>query len=54
MPKTTTVIVGPGQCGLAMSRCLAARSVDHGMPFPHRRKSSLIDALAGRRERNAS
>jgi putative flavoprotein involved in K+ transport len=26
---TTTVIVGAGHCGLAMSRCLAARSVDH-------------------------
>ena len=29
MPSTTTVIVGAGHCGLAMSRCLAARSVDH-------------------------
>ena len=29
MPNTTTVIVGAGHCGLAMSRCLAARSVDH-------------------------
>jgi cation diffusion facilitator CzcD-associated flavoprotein CzcO len=29
MLKTTTVIVGAGHCGLAMSRCLAARSVDH-------------------------
>src|SRR5947199_10122625 len=29
MPDTTTVIVGAGHCGLAMSRCLAARSVDH-------------------------
>jgi putative flavoprotein involved in K+ transport len=27
--NTTTVIVGAGHCGLAMSRCLAARSVDH-------------------------
>ena len=29
MPDTTTVIVGAGHCGLAMSRCLAARSIDH-------------------------
>ena len=29
MPNTTTVIVEAGHCGLAMSRCLAARSVDH-------------------------
>jgi hypothetical protein len=27
--KTTTVIIGAGHCGLAMSHCLAARSVDH-------------------------
>ena len=27
MPNTTTVIVGAGHCGLAMSRCLAARPV---------------------------
>jgi putative flavoprotein involved in K+ transport len=26
---TTTVVVGAGHCGLAMSRCLAERSVDH-------------------------
>ena len=29
MPDTTTVIVGAGHCGLAMSHCLAARSIDH-------------------------
>ena len=29
MPETTTVIVGAGHCGLAMSFCLAARSIDH-------------------------
>lgn len=29
MPKTTTVVVGAGHCGLAVSRCLADRSVDH-------------------------
>src|SRR5262249_25580850 len=29
VPDTTTVIVGAGHCGLAMSWCLAARSVDH-------------------------
>ena len=29
MPSTTTVIVGAGHCGLAMSRCLASRSIDH-------------------------
>jgi putative flavoprotein involved in K+ transport len=27
--RTTTVIVGAGQAGLAMSRCLAERSIDH-------------------------
>ena len=27
--KTTTVILGAGQAGLAMSRCLADRSIDH-------------------------
>jgi putative flavoprotein involved in K+ transport len=26
---TTVVVVGAGHCGLAMSRCLAARSIDH-------------------------
>ncbi len=29
MPKVTTVVVGAGHCGLAMSRCLAERSIDH-------------------------
>ena len=29
MPTTTTVIIGAGHCGLAMSHCLAARSIDH-------------------------
>ncbi len=29
MRSTTTVIVGAGHCGLAMSYCLAARSIDH-------------------------
>jgi putative flavoprotein involved in K+ transport len=29
MRRTTTVVVGAGHCGLAMSRCLAERSVDH-------------------------
>ena len=29
MPDTTTVIIGAGHCGLAMSHCLAARSIDH-------------------------
>ena len=29
MPDTTTVVVGAGHCGLAMSRHLAERSVDH-------------------------
>ena len=29
MRDTTTVIIGAGHCGLAMSRCLAARSVGH-------------------------
>jgi putative flavoprotein involved in K+ transport len=29
MPRTTTVVVGAGHSGLAMSRCLAARSIDH-------------------------
>ena len=27
--RTTTVIIGAGQAGLAMSRCLAERSIDH-------------------------
>ena len=27
--STTTVVVGAGHCGLAMSRCLADRSIDH-------------------------
>ena len=27
--RTTTVVVGAGHCGLAMSRCLADRSIDH-------------------------
>ena len=29
MADTTTVVVGAGHCGLAMSRCLADRSIDH-------------------------
>ncbi|QYN38719.1 NAD(P)-binding domain-containing protein [Pseudonocardia sp. DSM 110487] len=29
MRYTTTVVIGAGHCGLAMSRCLAERSVDH-------------------------
>ena len=29
MPRVTTVIIGAGQTGLAMSRCLRDRSVDH-------------------------
>ncbi|HEX3259883.1 MAG TPA: FAD-dependent oxidoreductase, partial [Pseudonocardia sp.] len=29
MRHTSAVVVGAGHCGLAMSRCLAARSVDH-------------------------
>ena len=29
MPDTTAVVVGAGHCGLAMSRYLAARSIDH-------------------------
>ena len=27
--KTTAVVIGAGQAGLAMSHCLAARSIDH-------------------------
>jgi len=29
VPSTTTVIIGAGHCGLAMSRCLTGRSIDH-------------------------
>ncbi|MFE0027616.1 NAD(P)-binding domain-containing protein [Amycolatopsis sp. NPDC059021] len=29
MPKVTTLVVGAGHSGLAMSRCLAERSIDH-------------------------
>jgi putative flavoprotein involved in K+ transport len=29
VPETTVVVIGAGHCGLAMSHCLAARSVDH-------------------------
>ena len=29
MRHTTTVVIGAGHCGLAMSRCLADASVDH-------------------------
>ncbi|MBI3216103.1 MAG: NAD(P)-binding domain-containing protein [Mycobacterium sp.] len=29
MLNTTTVVIGAGHCGLAMSRCLADRSIDH-------------------------
>ena len=29
MPHVPVVVVGAGHCGLAMSRCLAARSIDH-------------------------
>ena len=29
MPATTTVIIGAGQAGLAISRCLSERSIDH-------------------------
>ena len=27
--RTTTVVIGAGQAGLAMSRCLSERSIDH-------------------------
>jgi putative flavoprotein involved in K+ transport len=29
VPHTTTVIIGAGHCGLAMSHCLTMRSIDH-------------------------
>ena len=29
MPKLSAVVVGAGHCGLAVSRCLAERSIDH-------------------------
>ena len=29
MPTTDTLVIGAGQAGLAMSRCLAERGVDH-------------------------
>lgn len=29
MQKVTTAVIGAGHCGLAMSRCLADRSIDH-------------------------
>jgi putative flavoprotein involved in K+ transport len=29
VPEITTVVIGAGHCGLAMSRCLAERSIDH-------------------------
>ena len=29
MPTVSAVVVGAGHCGLAMSRHLAARSIDH-------------------------
>ena len=29
MLKTSAIVVGAGHCGLAMSRCLADRSIDH-------------------------
>ena len=29
MPTTTVVVIGAGQAGLAMSRCLTDRSIDH-------------------------
>src|SRR5947199_6485112 len=29
MRTTTTVVIGAGQSGLAMSRCLTERSIDH-------------------------
>jgi putative flavoprotein involved in K+ transport len=29
MPSVTTVVIGAGHCGLAMSRSLSARSIDH-------------------------
>ena len=29
MPHTSVVVVGAGHCGLAMSRCLTERSIDH-------------------------
>ena len=29
MPRTTTVIIGAGQAGLAMSRCLSELGIEH-------------------------
>ncbi|MCE3554617.1 hypothetical protein LWC33_24570 [Pseudonocardia sp. RS11V-5] len=31
MRHATTVVIGAGHCGLALSRCLAAHSVDHAV-----------------------
>jgi len=31
MRTTTAVIVGAGQAGLAMSRCLTERAIDHAL-----------------------
>ena len=31
MPKVTALVIGAGHCGLAVSRCLAGRSIDHAV-----------------------
>jgi putative flavoprotein involved in K+ transport len=54
MRLVDTVVIGAGQAGLAMSRCLRDRGVEHDLPeleyviglsFLRRRKSSFIDGV---------
>jgi cation diffusion facilitator CzcD-associated flavoprotein CzcO len=42
VPDTTTVIIGAGHCGLAMSHCLAARSLAVSV-----RRLAFLVALSG-------
>src|SRR5579871_1089172 len=44
MRTTTTVIIGAGQAGLAMSRCLTERSIDHVLL----ERGGVADAWRGR------
>ena len=47
MRTTDTVVIGAGQAGLAMSRCLAERGVDHVVLERGPRRRALAERALG-------